>query len=121
MDTKNLWIVEYSPIQEAVHINTLEKALASNRESVLNGIETGYIPIYAHESKDMVDKYAEITMAMRENGIFPSNCAKWELAVDGDGLVCSKCGTDFCTIVHETEKFKYCPNCRAKIDGQPTD
>lgn len=38
---------------------------------------------------------------------------RWEEASDGDGIVCSECRTDFCTMIHETEKFNYCPNCGA--------
>ena len=45
---------------------------------------------------------------MRENGI-------WEKSDDGDGVVCSICGEDFCTIIHETDRFKYCPNCGANM------
>lgn len=35
----------------------------------------------------------------------------WMIVDDGDGLVCPGCGEDFCTIIHETDRFKYCPNC----------
>lgn len=38
---------------------------------------------------------------------------RWYLADDGDGLVCGKCGSDFCNIYLEVERFKYCPNCGA--------
>lgn len=38
---------------------------------------------------------------------------RWEEASDGDGIVCSECRTDFCTMIHDTEKFNYCPNCGA--------
>lgn len=38
---------------------------------------------------------------------------RWYLADDGDGLVCSECGEDFCNIYLEVERFKYCPNCGA--------
>lgn len=52
--------------------------------------------------------------------------AKWQLASDGDGVVCSNCGEDFCNIIYEVEKFKFCPNCGAsmsweKSNDQPTD
>ena len=40
----------------------------------------------------------------------------WEEADDGDGVVCSVCREDFCTIIHETERFKYCPNCGVKME-----
>lgn len=44
--------------------------------------------------------------------------AYWDLADDGDGVVCSHCGTDFCIMVFQTEYFKFCPNCGAKIDRE---
>ena len=43
---------------------------------------------------------------------------KWEEASDGDGIVCSECRTDFCTMIHETEKFRFCPNCGARMDKE---
>jgi len=38
---------------------------------------------------------------------------RWYLADDGDGAVCSECGTDFCALLNEVMRFKYCPNCGA--------
>lgn len=38
---------------------------------------------------------------------------RWYLANDGDGVVCSECGTDFCVLLNEVMNFKYCPNCGA--------
>jgi hypothetical protein len=44
---------------------------------------------------------------------------RWEEADDGDGVVCSVCREDFCTIYLETERFNYCPNCGAQMkDGE---
>jgi hypothetical protein len=43
---------------------------------------------------------------------------KWEEADDGDGVVCSICREDFCNIYLEVDRFKYCPNCGAKMDGE---
>lgn len=43
---------------------------------------------------------------------------KWLEADDGDGIVCSVCGEDFCVLTNETERFKYCPNCGARMDGE---
>lgn len=40
---------------------------------------------------------------------------QWEEADDGDGVVCSVCGKDFCILVYPTEQFNYCPNCGAKM------
>lgn len=41
---------------------------------------------------------------------------RWEEASDGDGVVCSVCGEDFCNIYLETDRFNYCPNCGAKME-----
>lgn len=41
---------------------------------------------------------------------------RWTLAYDGDGVVCSVCGTDFCTLVYHTDDFKFCPHCGAEMD-----
>ena len=46
----------------------------------------------------------------------PAVHGQWNLAPDGDGVVCSVCSEDFCTLLHETERFKFCPNCGAKMD-----
>lgn len=43
---------------------------------------------------------------------------RWEEACDGDGVVCSVCKEDFCTMIHDTNRFNYCPNCGAKMDGE---
>lgn len=43
----------------------------------------------------------------------PVNRGRWYLADDGDGVVCDECGADFCALLHEVMRFKYCPNCGA--------
>ena len=42
---------------------------------------------------------------------------RWTESEDGDGAVCSVCGEDFCNVYLEVERFLYCPNCGAKMDG----
>jgi len=42
---------------------------------------------------------------------------QWEEADDMDGVVCSVCGEDFCTIINETDRFKRCPNCGTVMVG----
>lgn len=42
---------------------------------------------------------------------------RWILADDGDGDVCSACGTDFCNLIYETGNWNYCPNCGVPMDG----
>lgn len=45
----------------------------------------------------------------------PAVHGRWNIASDGDGVVCSICSEDFCTLINETERFKFCPNCGAKM------
>lgn len=49
--------------------------------------------------------------------VAPVRHGRWEEADDGDGVVCSLCGTDFCTLINDTDTFLYCPNCGAKMDA----
>lgn len=46
---------------------------------------------------------------------------KWEEADDGDGVVCSICREDFCNLYLEVDRFKYCPNCGARMDSENND
>ena len=41
--------------------------------------------------------------------------AQWEMAPDGDGVVCPVCRTDFCVLLNETNRFIHCPHCGAKM------
>lgn len=50
-----------------------------------------------------------------------SNCAVCHEPVVSGLVVHSVCREDFCTIIHETERFKYCPNCGARMDGERRD
>ena len=59
--------------------------------------------------KPILDKIVDITAA----DVAEVNHGRWYLADDGDGLVCSECGEDFCNIYFEVDRFKYCPNCGA--------
>ena len=43
---------------------------------------------------------------------------EWIEAEDGDGVICSVCREDFCTIIHETDKFNFCPSCGADMRGE---
>lgn len=46
-----------------------------------------------------------------------SQVVQWKEAEDGDGIVCPKCGTDFCTITNEIDKFNHCPYCGVRAKG----
>ena len=57
-------------------------------------------------------------MAIPAADVAPVRHGCWEEASDRDGVVCSECGTDFCTMIHETEKFRFCPNCGALMQEE---
>lgn len=48
---------------------------------------------------------------------------EWEqqLRPYDDEIMCSVCGANFNIIDNCTEKFDYCPNCGAKMDGERED
>lgn len=41
---------------------------------------------------------------------------RWIEDNDGDGRYCSVCGTDYCYMMEDCEKYLFCPNCGAKMD-----
>lgn len=66
---------------------------------------------YIYESMDYAIKYSHPNETLVEYA--PVKHGNWYIADDGDGLICSECGEDFCNIYLEVERFKYCPNCGA--------
>ena len=79
------------------------------REAVLYAVERAYDNAAAYER---IERLPAADVAPVVHG-------RWEEADDGDGVVCSICREDFCTIYLETERFNYCPNCGAHMkDGE---
>lgn len=68
------------------------------------------------------DAYVAIDFArdrfhiLKEVDAQPVIHAKWNLSDGGDGVVCSNCGEDFCTMIYEETRMLYCPHCGAKMD-----
>lgn len=67
-------------------------------------------PVLIHAILNTLDNTPTVDAAPVVHG-------RWDMATDGDGVVCSVCGTDFCILLNETDGFKYCPNCGARMDG----
>ena len=46
--------------------------------------------------------------------------ARWVRSEDGDGIVCTACGEDYCDMVVgcNPKEWKFCPVCGAKMDGE---
>ena len=75
--------------------------------------DMGYIDAL-DQMDDWLDAQPSLTLDnLRQKG-------RWELADDGDGVVCSECGTDFCILVYATDDFHFCPNCGADMRGGDT-
>lgn len=48
-------------------------------------------------------------------------CLGYVGAYSEDHIVCSNCKTVWSIIDNDTERFDYCPNCGAKMDGERRD
>lgn len=48
---QEIWVVEYSPIQKAIHVETLEKIMEVNKNSAVYGDYSGYMPLFAAETQ----------------------------------------------------------------------
>lgn len=96
-------------ITKAKVIEAIEKAVAPEITTI-GDYET--IGVFTRESiEQIVSNLPAAEVAEVRHG-------RWDAASDGDGVVCSECGTDFCTMIHETEKFRFCPNCGAHMDKE---
>ena len=73
-----------------------------------------------HGNKDFVlgiESVMEYAEALPAADVVEVKHGRWEEADDGDGVVCSICREDFCSIIHEVDRFRICPNCGARMDG----
>lgn len=59
-----IWVCEYSPKQKSFHVETLERALEMNRQTVAQGVEPGYVMLYVSATSEAAHAFA----------------AKWEAA-----------------------------------------
>lgn len=65
---------------------------------------------------DLINKAVDIlTEATKIEDASPTINGTWLPASDGDGIVCSNCGNDFCTVFISAEKWNYCPICGSKM------
>ena len=55
------YLVEYSPLQRALHVDALDRILEINRKTIEQGVEPGFIPIYAaathEEAQDLAEQW----------------------------------------------------------------
>lgn len=70
-------------------------------------------------TKDLVMDAAYEVSKFPAADVAPVVHGQWIEADDGDGVVCSECGTDFCTLIYRREDLKYCI-CGARMDGDRT-
>ncbi len=54
-----IWVCEYSPVQGAFHVDTLERVLAVNRETAARGKSPGFVPLFLGLSSEEARTFAE--------------------------------------------------------------
>ena len=99
---------------------TTEKRLIDANELYAKLGKMSREPYYQHGGEDYYVGIADAAGAVYEAPTVDAVevvHGRWILADDGDGDVCSVCGTDFCNVIYETGNWNYCPNCGAKMDG----
>ena len=82
------------------------EALLKQRFNMYTGFQ-GTVPVVAVRDIDNATTIDPESLRLK---------GRWEDADDGDGVVCSVCREDFCNLIYEIERFKYCPNCGAKME-----
>lgn len=75
-----------------------------------------YNAIYVQDNERM-KKFLKDCLELTGTEVETVAHAKWEPADDGDGVVCTNCRTDFCTLFNCTDEFVRCPHCGAVMDG----
>ena len=54
-----VWVCEFSPAQGAFHIDTLERILETNRQTVARGKAPGFVPLALFRSSEEAHAFAE--------------------------------------------------------------
>ena len=55
----SVWGVEYSPVQRAFHVDTLERIAEMNRQNLEQGLAPGFVPIFVAEDSEDAHDLAE--------------------------------------------------------------
>lgn len=64
---QEIWVVEYSPEQNSIHIETLDRAMDANRRNIINGVSTGYIPVFAANDHRECSDFARAFLRRAKN------------------------------------------------------
>ena len=54
-----MYLVEYSQLQRALHVDTLDRILETNRRTIDQNLTPGFIPIFAAETGEAAHALAE--------------------------------------------------------------
>lgn len=91
-----------------------------------------YIPhtLYHNQGRDLLPSYdgywfctacmEKLRKAVERRGAWIGHpeCLRFDGAYSDDHIVCSECMEVFSILDNDTERFKYCPNCGARMDGE---
>ncbi|MBD5152257.1 MAG: hypothetical protein HDT16_07170 [Oscillibacter sp.] len=54
----SVWVVEYSPVQKAFHIDTVDRILEINRQTVAQGLTLGYTLLHIAATSEAAHDFA---------------------------------------------------------------
>ncbi len=54
-----IWVCEYSPKQKSFHVDTLERILEANQQTVAQGLEPGYVILSIAATSEAAHAFAE--------------------------------------------------------------
>lgn len=74
--------------------------------------------IETNDGQDFADWYSHCVRCAPTIDVAPVMHGRWIEDDDGDGQHCSECGMDYCYMVCDVEKYRYCPNCGAKMERE---
>lgn len=100
------------------------KGLKNRKMRVL--YEIGDAPCRACDIGDMLDYVenapaADVAEVRHGRWIGYPECLKYPNAYSDDHIVCSACEECFSILDNDCERFNYCPNCGARMDGGEDD
>ncbi len=70
-NTPEMFVVEWSPLQQCVHVDTLSRMIVSNQRRMMEGDIADYWPVFISQSEDEARAFANGIQSRRDAIINP--------------------------------------------------